>query len=329
MNNSNYPGIPEGWRLVPVGMTPEWESVLADRGIRIGSVAHVVEDVLAAAPTPPAQASGQAAPSDEELLELGKRVELSIDPRYEFMGVARNLLSRYGQAPTASAEPVGFDRDALVDLIADHLSGTYHCTRVWEAWSVGTMSEEDFEDVGESETPSELADAIVARFAAPVADALEKALGRAAPHGGEGAAGQVEFLDVENHRLRRAMQKIMARLAYLLDEDQFGNIESIVTEAGVEPPLYTAQQMKKYARAAPSPQGDAWMRIEEDAPVDVPLDTPVLLAWWDEWSSEWKIEVNYAGSERGGWRHGRATHWQPLTAPPIDAARSTPTKGGE
>lgn len=48
--------------------------------------------------------------------------------------------------------------------------------------------------------------------------------------------GQIEALDLDNHRLRRAMQKVMARLTNLLDEDQFGNIESIVTEAGVEPP---------------------------------------------------------------------------------------------
>ncbi|MEK7945763.1 hypothetical protein WKR98_13485 [Pigmentiphaga sp. YJ18] len=64
---------------------------------------------------------------------------------------------------------------------------------------------------------------------------------QAAPQVGEDAASQVEHLDVENHRLRRAMQKIMARLADLLDEDQFGNIESIVTEAGVEPPEHAAQ----------------------------------------------------------------------------------------
>ena len=86
-------------------------------------------------------------------------------------------VDKAGQAPAASAEPVGFDRDALVDLIADHLSGTYHCTRVWEAWSVGTMSEEDFEDVGESETPSELADAIVARFAATTPPAPASLIG--------------------------------------------------------------------------------------------------------------------------------------------------------
>ena len=64
-------------------------------------------------------------------------------------------------------------REKLIDLIAEHLSGTYHCTRVWEAWNVGTMSQDDFEDVGESDTPAELADAILAEIstaAQPPAD---------------------------------------------------------------------------------------------------------------------------------------------------------------
>ena len=55
-------------------------------------------------------------------------------------------------------------REKLIDLIAEHLSGTYHCTRVWGAWNVGTMSQDDFEDVGESDTPAELADAILAEI---------------------------------------------------------------------------------------------------------------------------------------------------------------------
>ena len=63
-------------------------------------------------------------------------------------------------------------REKLIDLIAEHLSGTYHCTRVWEAWNVGTMSQDDFEDVGESDTPAELADAILAPIGA---DALRVA----------------------------------------------------------------------------------------------------------------------------------------------------------
>ncbi|WP_053497105.1 hypothetical protein [Achromobacter xylosoxidans] len=52
----------------------------------------------------------------------------------------------------------------------------------------------------------------------------------------EEAKVQIEYLDMDNHRLRRALQKLMARLTDLLDEDQFANCESIVTAAGVEPP---------------------------------------------------------------------------------------------
>lgn len=51
--------------------------------------------------------------------------------------------------------------ESLTDLIAEHLSGTYHCHRVWSAWQVGTMSEDDFSDVGDSETPGEIAAAIL------------------------------------------------------------------------------------------------------------------------------------------------------------------------
>ena len=59
------------------------------------------------------------------------------------------------------------DRDALIDAIAQGLHGTWHCTRVWEAWHVGTMSQDDFEPVDESETPTEIADAVLALLAAP------------------------------------------------------------------------------------------------------------------------------------------------------------------
>ena len=45
-----------------------------------------------------------------------------------------------------------------------------------------------------------------------------------------------ECLDAQNHHLRRAMQRVMARLTDLLDEDQFADIESIVSAAGVTPP---------------------------------------------------------------------------------------------
>ena len=59
------------------------------------------------------------------------------------------------------------DRDALIDAIAQGLHGTWHCTRVWEAWHAGTMSQDDFEPVDESETPTEIADAVLALLTAP------------------------------------------------------------------------------------------------------------------------------------------------------------------
>jgi hypothetical protein len=52
--------------------------------------------------------------------------------------------------------------EALTDKIANMLSLTYHCTRVWSAWNVGTMSQDDFEPVDESDTPSEIATEILA-----------------------------------------------------------------------------------------------------------------------------------------------------------------------
>ncbi len=56
---------------------------------------------------------------------------------------------------------IPLDKEELAQLIAEHLGGTYHCTRVWEAWNVGTMSQDDFEPVDESETPTEIADAVI------------------------------------------------------------------------------------------------------------------------------------------------------------------------
>ena len=54
-------------------------------------------------------------------------------------------------------------RDAMRDLIAETIGGdTYDCTRVWSAWGVGTMSEDDFVSfVDQDERLYELADAFL------------------------------------------------------------------------------------------------------------------------------------------------------------------------
>ena len=55
------------------------------------------------------------------------------------------------------------ERDALHDLIAEVIGGdTYDCVRVWSAWGVGTMSEDDFVPfVDQDERLYELADALL------------------------------------------------------------------------------------------------------------------------------------------------------------------------
>ena len=73
---------------------------------------------------------------------------------------------RAEQLQAAPARPLP-TKDALADIIAAGLRGTYHCTRVWSAWSYGTMGQDDFSPADESDTPAELADAILAALAAP------------------------------------------------------------------------------------------------------------------------------------------------------------------
>jgi hypothetical protein len=86
----------------------------------------------------------------------------------------RSALNEFGREAVrlnAQAAPDGL-KEKLTDLLADGLRGTWHCNRVWEAWHVGTMSEDDFEPVEESDTPAELADAVIAMLsAAPAAPA--------------------------------------------------------------------------------------------------------------------------------------------------------------
>jgi len=76
-------------------------------------------------------------------------------PEYVGMCVA-------GASPVEPSQAGELSKEELTDLIAAGLGGTYHCTRVWSAWSFGTMSQDDFEPVDESDTPAEIVDAVIA-----------------------------------------------------------------------------------------------------------------------------------------------------------------------
>lgn len=54
----------------------------------------------------------------------------------------------------------------------------------------------------------------------------------------------------------------------------------------------------------------------------------LLLGWWRAWPErEWTITADMAICTKGGWRHGQATHWMPLPAPP-SVTSTAPQPGG-
>lgn len=63
----------------------------------------------------------------------------------------------------APAQPLReLSEEQIAAIVREHLTAVYHCTRVWEAWGVGTMGEDDFEPADESDMPEEIARAVLA-----------------------------------------------------------------------------------------------------------------------------------------------------------------------
>lgn len=64
------------------------------------------------------------------------------------------LKSKLLQAERRAAQPVVLTdslRDKVRDVIAETLGDAYDCTRVWSAWSYGTMGPDDFSLIWENE----------------------------------------------------------------------------------------------------------------------------------------------------------------------------------
>lgn len=77
-----------------------------------------------------------------------------------------------------------------------------------------------------------------------------------------------------------------------------------------------ATAITTYLAAAPQP---GWREItEEDRP---PNDTDVLMGCWQTWPEAiWLVEYGHYGSTKGGWIHGRMTHWLPSSILPAAPA---------
>ncbi len=52
-------------------------------------------------------------------------------------------------------------RDKISDILTSNLGDSYYCSRVWSAWSYGTMTEDDFEEVNESENIDDIVNEIL------------------------------------------------------------------------------------------------------------------------------------------------------------------------
>lgn len=71
--------------------------------------------------------------------------------------------------------------------------------------------------------------------------------------------------------------------------------------------------------AAVTIAGQRWVLAPGWMPIaTAPMNTELLLGWFREWPERaWQCSAGLAGSTKGGWLHGQATHWQPLPEPPV------------
>jgi len=92
------------------------------------------------------------------------------------------------------------------DELHEILHGEYACTRSWEAWQYGTMTEADFTPMGETEIVADLIawrDAAVASVKADLAEARE---------GLNALGNRARRAELQRDRWRNAFEALHARL---------------------------------------------------------------------------------------------------------------------
>ena len=87
---------------------------------------------------------------------------------------SRHALSSCSEIPNSSGhasrqgvEGEAVDVERIADTVRDHLGDIFACTRVWYAWKVGTMTEDDFTPAGETELADEIATAVAEIYTHP------------------------------------------------------------------------------------------------------------------------------------------------------------------
>ena len=72
------------------------------------------------------------------------------------------------QASRQALEGEAVDVERIADTVRDHLGDIFACTRVWEAWQVGTMTQNDFTPADETELADDIAGAVATLYTHPV-----------------------------------------------------------------------------------------------------------------------------------------------------------------
>jgi hypothetical protein len=138
-------------------------------------------------------------------------------------------MGRFGFAKARHGDLV--QRDAVIAAVTEALGDAYDCQRVWDAWSVGTMGQDDFALVAEdSDRVAEIADAAI--------DAMRPAT---PPAPGEvGEVGQVatelqELAEACDGTLAMArVQRLFTRAATLLEQQEarIADLRAALAECG-------------------------------------------------------------------------------------------------
>lgn len=104
---------------------------------------------------------------------LHARAKVTIDQLIGFLRRAemRVLAAEEGlRAAMAQLAPERIEA-VLIEALGNELGDSYDCTRVWEAWAIGTMAQDDFEPVGDR--LDEIVAALVAAIAGRPAQSAE------------------------------------------------------------------------------------------------------------------------------------------------------------
>ena len=121
---------------------------------RIGTHCATAGGFLSAA----LRASIAAAPREPTTLtERRAAITLPYSPEHVSSEQIKDAIAALPCGPSAPID----QREHLLDLVCEHLGDFYWCGRVWNAWNVGTMSQDDFHPAAETDLPNDLVNAVL------------------------------------------------------------------------------------------------------------------------------------------------------------------------